>query len=230
MKHKNEAVNYLETVHQYFELHRNDANARAMSAYMKNHFPFYGIKSPERKTLSKALLQQLGLPNYEVYKCMLREGLKYDEREMHYFVLDLFLKYKKLWQAEDTELLEYILTHKCWWDSVDLIAVHYVGGFLQVYPELRNELIHRWNNSDHLWLQRSSIIFQNRYKSKTDRAFLALNILTHTSSKEFFLQKAIGWALREYAYHDPQWVRHFVAAHPLAALSKREALRVIDKK
>jgi 3-methyladenine DNA glycosylase AlkD len=224
------AIAYLEKVNQCFEQHRNDENAKAMSAYMKNHFSFFGIKSPERRALSSALLKQQGLPEYPVYRLMLKEALKYDEREIHHFTLDLFLKYKKHWEEKDAALLEYIITHKSWWDSVDLIAIHFVGAFLLKFPHLRDELINRWNKSDHLWLQRSSIIFQIRYKAKTDELFLARNIQTHISSKEFFLQKAIGWALREYAYHRPDWVRQFVASNSLANLSKREALRVIDKK
>ena len=123
--------------------------------------------------------------------------------------------------------MEYCIVHKSWWDSVDHLAGYCLGPYFKLFPHQLPAVTDRWNESDNMWLQRSSIMFQKAYKKETDVALLKKYILHCKDSKEFFIRKAIGWALREYSKTDPDWVIKFVERHPLSPLSKREALKRI---
>ena len=120
-----------------------------------------------------------------------------------------------------------MITEKSWWDSVDTAAKYLLGEYLIAFPNETNKVIDRFSDSENMWLNRSAILFQLSYKQKTNADFLFRECIKHAHSKEFFIQKAIGWALRQFARHDPDWVRNFVAERPLAPLSKREALKHI---
>lgn len=119
---------------------------------------------------------------------------------------------------------EIILT-RSWWDTVDGIAPNILGKFLQNYPELRDPCLKDFIQSDNIWLQRSTLLFQLRYKQDTDQDALFTLCESLSHSKEFFIQKAIGWALRQYAYTNKEAVYDFVDGHSLSNLSKREALK-----
>ena len=114
-----------------------------------------------------------------------------------------------------------------WWDSVDTIAVKLVGAYFAEYPEEREKWIRKWIKSDNIWLNRTAIIFQLSYKNQLDIPFLVRAILPHTNSKEFFIQKAIGWAIRQYTKTNPKWVKDFVKSNTLKPLSKREAFKYL---
>ena len=120
-----------------------------------------------------------------------------------------------------------MITQKSWWDTVDSMASDITGPYFQRYPEQIRPVTGGWNRSRNIWLQRSSLLFQKAWKKETDKERLASYILHLSKSTEFFVQKAIGWSLREYAKTDPDWVRSFVKSHQkeLAPLSKREALK-----
>jgi 3-methyladenine DNA glycosylase AlkD len=119
------------------------------------------------------------------------------------------------------------ITEKSWWDTVDLLATRGVGVRLQNAPELRQEVIDQWRNAPNMWLNRTCLLFQLHYKKQTDTSLLADLCHQYAGSKEFFIQKAMGWALRHYSRTDAQWVMNFVEQQPLPALSKREALRLL---
>ena len=122
-------------------------------------------------------------------------------------------------------LSEEMIKQKSWWDSVDHIATWILGPYFQKYPNQIKDVTFKWNQSENFWLQRSSIMFQKSYRSKTDTKLLTDYILHCAGSKEFFIQKAIGWALREYAKTNPDWVKKFVKTNELPVLSRREALK-----
>ena len=124
-------------------------------------------------------------------------------------------------------LMEYMIVKKSWWDTVDHAASDLTGPYFKLFPEQIIKITGRWNGSDNFWLQRSSIMFQKKYRKDTDTLLLSKYILLHTDSKEFFIQKAIGWALREYGKTDQAWVKRFVQQNKLSPLSKREALKSI---
>lgn len=210
-----------------FEMCRNDEQAGPMKAYMKHHFPFLGIKSPLRKELLREQFREYTLPkNDEIFD----EAWKlYDlrEREYQYAAIALLDKMKKHFTTEDyPQLLKFIET-KSWWDSVDSIAPHLVGHVVKLECAYGKTVMLEWSRSDNMWTNRSAILHQLKFKKETDTELLFEIILQHTHSNEFFIQKAIGWVLREYAKTDPVIVKQFVEENTLKPLSRREALKHI---
>ena len=122
--------------------------------------------------------------------------------------------------------MEWMITNHSWWDSVDSTNSHVIGKFFLQFPEYIKPTTSKWNKSSNKWLQRMSILFQLMYKDKTDTTLLAKYIENCALEEDFFIRKAIGWALRAYAYTDAKWVKEFIKTHPhLSNLSKREALK-----
>jgi 3-methyladenine DNA glycosylase AlkD len=124
-------------------------------------------------------------------------------------------------------LLERLITTKSWWDSVDSIAP-LVGELARKYPELVEENINHWSKHDNYWLRRASILFQLKYKDETNEALLYDYMVKNADSKEFFIQKAIGWALREYSKTNPKSVKAFIEGNQLAPLSIREGSKYLS--
>jgi 3-methyladenine DNA glycosylase AlkD len=129
--------------------------------------------------------------------------------------------------SEDFKFIEFLLTNHSWWDSVDALASNYLGRYLRIFPKQRETVIKSWRKSENRWLRRSCLIFQLRYKSQTNFELLKSLILEFKHEKEFFIQKAIGWSLREYAKTNPISVRNFVEESGIQGLAKREALKHI---
>ena len=208
-----------------FEAHRNPTYAAKMKAYMKGRYDFYGINQPLRKTLAKPFLKQL-LDNPDIRPSDVIHALwEQPHRELLYVCLEYVALAHKRWTPDILEDFEYMLTHHAWWDTVDLIASNLVGTYFKKWYDADYQRIGIWNNSDNLWLNRTAIIFQLKYKDKTNLEILFATIDTHRQSKAFFHQKAIGWALRELAKTKPQLVLDYVQHTELMPLSKREALK-----
>jgi 3-methyladenine DNA glycosylase AlkD len=205
------------------------AQAPAMAAYMKDHFAFFGIKAPVRKALFKTYKARFRALSWEEVKDLVEALWQYDERECQYIALDLLELFPKAYQPDDVHLLESLITRKSWWDSVDLLAGHQFSHFIRRHPEVGREAVARWRQSPDIWLRRTCLLHQLSWKQQTDWLLLQSLILENAASKEFFLQKAIGWALREYAKTNPDAVQAFVAGHVLKPLSVREALKGIGK-
>ena len=218
---------YITSLAKQFETHANAANAIAMKAYMRNQFEFFGIVTPLRRSITKEHIKNTPLPTYDELENILKELWQFPQREFHYFAVELLAVYKKEWDKNLIKLIEYLLTHRSWWDSVDHIATELTSPYFKKFPEQIVPVTTKWNRSKNFWLQRSSIMFQKQYKKETDKELLAKHILNVADSQEFFVQKAIGWALREYSKVNPKWVKQFVKQHDLPPLSKREALKRI---
>jgi len=150
------------------------------------------------------------------------------EREYQYFAQELAQKYAKQIEKKDIELLEFMITNKSWWDTVDMIAVKLVGEYLKEYPGHRNKIIAKWIISGNKWLQRTAILFQLQYKKDMDTELLSVIIDKLKSTDEFFINKAIGWILRQYCRTNPEWVIEYVENTELDKLSKKEAVRLIS--
>jgi 3-methyladenine DNA glycosylase AlkD len=200
--------------------------AAAMAAYMKGHFPFLGVKKPARAAIFKPWLKKHAPKTATELYTLARELWAQPEREFQYCAMEAVDRYPNLWTPELLPLCQAWINDNPWWDSVDLIASHFVGGLFQKFPELRAPAIARWRTGT-MWEVRTCIIFQLRYGHDTDTALLTSLIEQHCRSKEFFIQKAIGWALRDYSYQNPKWVWDFVDTHTLAPLSTREAVKAI---
>lgn len=212
----------------YLSASANAERAAPMRAYMKHNFHFLGIKAPDRKALMKVYWQQNALPKTEAELLALVTDLwQQPYREAQYVAMELMEKCKKLWSEDVIHTIEYLITHQSWWDSVDFLATHLVGTYFKRFPQQKNSITLRWIDSDYMWLRRAAIIFQLSYKKQTDTQILSDYIRLTAHEKEFFIAKAIGWALRDYSRHNPAWVLNFVAETDLQPLSRREALRLM---
>lgn len=199
--------------------------AAGMAAYMKNQFAFLGVQKPRRATLSRSFLVQKKKEAAVDWDFICR-CFEMPEREFQYIAIDYLIAVKGRLQANDLVRIETLIITKSWWDTVDLLA-GVAGDIILRHDETKDEFVAKWMQSDNLWLRRVSILFQLKYKDNTDTAFLSRAILKNGDTKEFFLNKAIGWALREYSKTDAEWVRRFISAHSLSALSVREASKCL---
>ncbi|MFH6971366.1 DNA alkylation repair protein [Flavobacterium petrolei] len=219
-------MNFILALENAFEANQNPENAFAMAKYMKNNFPFFGIKTEERRRIFKEIWKE----NKEEVSANAREiavdlYLK-PEREFQYCAIEILIKeLKGNYKKEDIQLIEKLISDNSWWDSVDTIAKYILGEYLSDFPLETKNVIERFSRSENMWLNRSAILFQLGYKQKTSADLLFSECLKHSHSKEFFIQKAIGWALREYAKSNPEDVQEFVKTNTLKPLSKKEALK-----
>lgn len=219
-------MSFIIELNTAFESFRHPKNAKAMQAYMKGLFPFIGIKAEPRK----AICQTTIISHLDEVKSQLTDITtqlySFQEREYHYCAMELFAKYRKgHYHEDDIKFIEHLIITHSHWDTVDFIAKHILGRYLLEYPEKVNKTIKLFSKSSNMWLNRSAILFQLGYKAKTNAALLFKLCKAHNNSNEFFIQKAIGWALREYAKTDPSTVLQFAQSTPLKPLSKREAIR-----
>lgn len=221
---------FIQVLSNEFQRNSNPEIAAGQKAYMRDQFEFFGIKAPIRKEIQKPFLVKAYLPPKEELETLVKELWAKPQREFQMFGQELTAKYQRKFEKQDIALLEFMVTHKSWWDSVDFIAAHLMGSYFKIFPELREEYVNKWLDSGHLWLQRSAILFQLKYKEETDTELLSYVIHRLLGSKEFFINKAIGWILRDYSRRNPDWVIHFVNQTDLQPLSRKEALRIINKK
>lgn len=204
----------------------NQEEAVAMAKYLKNQFKFLGIKSEKRKELQKEFLKSLN--NKEpINKVWLLQLWSYEEREFQYLAIDYLVKKKKALTKEDINLIETLILTKSWWDTVDLIASTLVGHLCKEYPELISEYIIPWATHENMWLRRTAILYQLKYKDQVDVDVLEYVIEQNSNDNEFFIRKSIGWALRQYSKSNPEWVRDFINAHKLSNLSVKEGSKYL---
>lgn len=209
--------------------HENRDVAIGMEKYMRNKFSYYGLTSPERKLLVKPYIpntRNLGLDDlFESIFSLWEDPF----RESQYAAMDILIANKKRLRKEDLLHVKELLVTESWWDTIDLLASHLVGILCQKYPELIESYIHSWVDSDNIWLNRSGLIFQLKYKDETDFDLMKSYILKLKHKEEFFIQKAIGWSLRQYSRFDPEGVTAFVQSHQFSKLAEKEAMRIILK-
>jgi 3-methyladenine DNA glycosylase AlkD len=217
-------IPYLIPLQEAFALHEDAENAKAMQAYMKGHFPFFGINATPRRQLLAQFLKENGMPT-PFDPEVLRSLWNAPQREFHHSAVDIMEKQIRSIKESDLSLIEEFIVTNSWWDTVDGLSSWICGPYFLKFPEHKTEITDQWAVHDNMWLRRASIIFQLAYKEKTDTELLFRHIRLNLGSKEFFINKAIGWALREYAKTDADAVKQFVSQTELHSLSKREALR-----
>jgi 3-methyladenine DNA glycosylase AlkD len=218
---------YIELLTKLFEEHRNAANAEPMKKYMKDHFPFLGIKKPQRSELEKEFFHETELLKEPLNQEFIRGLWAKEEREYQYTGLVYMEKSLNKLDKTDLPFMEELITTKSWWDTVDAIAPKPVGKIAEKFPEVVSGTIDGWAVSDNLWLRRAALLFQLKYKAKTNEELLYQYIRLNAESKEFFIQKAIGWVLREYSKTNPASVKKFIEATMLAPLSVREGSKYL---
>ena len=220
---------FIEKVNSAFIDNAIDADAIQMEKYMRNQFKFFGLKSPLRKELQRNIIKEFGYPSIKDIEYIVLNFWNSDERELQYFAMELLQKNIKKLDANIIDFLENLIQKKSWWDTIDFIAPNLVGKLFINDKNLQNKYITKWINSDNFWLKRSAIISQLRYKEQTDFNLLKELIFITKDDDEFFIRKAIGWALREHSKRFPQEVKQFIKSTDLKPLSTREGLKYINK-
>ncbi|MFE2479675.1 DNA alkylation repair protein [Streptomyces sp. NPDC059389] len=200
--------------------------ARSMAAYMKDVAPFLGIRTPLRRELSKAVTGQGAKPAEADVTALVLRCWELPEREYHYFAVDYLRRHVRVCSSGFLPVVRRLIVTASWWDTVDLLAAHAVGPLVAADPKL-TAVMDEWIGDEDLWLARTALLHQLRYRSATDTGRLFAYCRRQCGHPDFFIRKAIGWALREYAKTDPDAVRAFVAAEGgrLSPLSVREALK-----
>lgn len=200
--------------------------AADMARYMKNHFEFFGVQSPAVRALTKPLLAEAEAATGDQVLEFAHECWRRDRREFQYAGALMTRKWATKLRPEHLADVEDLITTKSWWDTVDSLAAWTVGPMVRGHPELAATM-DRWVAGDNMWLSRTAILHQLGYKDATDAERLFRYCSMRAPDTEFFIRKAIGWALRQYARVDPDAVRRFVADNEgqLSGLSKREALK-----
>jgi len=200
--------------------------AGPMAAYMKHRFEFLGVKSPARRTASKSMITTSTRGPIDDAVALASRLRAQPEREFHYVAGDLLRANQQRLGCEHIADLERLITTDSWWDTVDALASPTVGTMVRNHPGLIATMA-TWIESDNMWLARAAIIHQLRFGEDTDVERLFDAAARRASDSEFFIRKAIGWALRKYAQTDPDAVRCFVDAHldVLSPLSVREATK-----
>lgn len=221
----NSIERYLELKHS-FDMLANEENAKPMAAYMRNQFKFYGIKTIERQSVYKEVIKRdkkAGIIDWALL------NLCFDDeyREFQYFVMDYLKALKRYLTFDDIPRLYRYIKNKQWWDTID--GLDRIIGNIAFTDERVNALMLKWSTDKDFWIRRVAIDHQIGRKEKTNEVLLEAILVNNFGGKEFFINKAIGWSLREYSKTNPSWVNSFIEKYRsrMSALSIREASKYI---
>ncbi|NEX50449.1 DNA alkylation repair protein [Lactococcus lactis] len=227
-------INIIEEFRQY----KNEENAEKQAAYLRHQFEFIGLKTPERRLLAKDFLKEKKADKQIDWELVF-EFWNFPEREFQYLALDYLHQMKKWLIFDDMEKIKKLTVSKSWWDTVDALD-ELVGHLLltgrkqatendsTAYEQVKT-LVKEWAQAENFWLRRIAIDCQLSFKNQTDLELLSYNVeknlLGSSFADEFFITKAIGWALRDLAKTNSAWVIKFIEEHEnkMAKLSIREA-------
>ncbi len=216
---------YLE-IKKIFESREDKENAIAMSKYMRNMFDFYGLPTPERKDVYNDFIKSEKKTKVIDWK-FLDKCYEDKHREFQYLVYDYLLTTKQYISFEDIPKIKNYITTKSWWDTIEFLCK--VIGDIGLRDARVKELMIDWSKNENIWLKRTAIEHQLGLKDKTDTKLLEQIIINSFGSDEFFINKAIGWALRDYSKTDPKWVTNFINDYKdkMDKLSIKEASKYI---
>lgn len=216
----------LSEIKSSFEENADIGSAIKMEAYMKGKFKMYGIKTPLRKDILKPFYNEVKVLSKSNLLSLVNELWDAEQRDYQYTAMEFLQRNKKKFDINDIPFFERLLVDKSWWDSIDMLASHMVGHVFKMDTRIRDRWLEKWMTSNNMWLQRTCLIFQLKYAKETDLDLLKSLILELKPINEFFIQKAIGWSLRQAARFYPDDVVAFVEEnHDLSNLAKREALK-----
>ena len=206
------------------------AKAPTMQEYMKSALPYYGVASPEARVIFREVLAAHPLPDRDSWLATVHELWDNASHREEWYAALALVRHRRYSAYRDPDVLplyRHLLTTGAWWDVVDDVATHLVGPLLLEYHAEVEPTVRSWATDDDRWLRRTSVIAQVGAKDGTDLDLLTYAIEANLGDRDFFLRKAIGWALRQHARTEPDWVRIFVAAHDerISGLSRREALK-----
>ncbi|MCC7145983.1 MAG: DNA alkylation repair protein [Phycisphaeraceae bacterium] len=219
---------YVVALKARLESHADPIEAPAMKKYMRGQFEYLGIKTPARVALQKEFFAAAGLPEMADLDAILRELWVLPQREYQYAAIGVLGRVQAQVPPDFVGTIEHLIVTRSWWDTVDSLAASAVGTQFKRHPKAKKKYLTRWRRSENIWLRRTAILFQLNHKDQTDFELLCEIIRENLGSREFFINKAIGWSLRQYARTDPRAVKKFVKATPLHALSRREAMKHLE--
>jgi len=206
----------------------NPEKAAGMRAYMKSTMPYYGINMPEVRAISREVFDGSAMTCSEWRETILElwRGARHREERYAALILLGMKAHRECVQPDLMPMLEELIVTGAWWDYVDEVA-HLIGQMLRAFPAEMKPEMRAWSTDENIWKRRVSIICQISSKGQTDLALLYANIDPNLADRRFFIRKAIGWALRAYAWTDPSEVARYVREHEqlLSGLSRREALK-----
>ena len=208
------------------EENRNELLAESMSKYMQDKFRFLGVRGATRTEIYKKYF-----PDARKSKAIdwdfIENCWNKEEREFQYVVVYYLKAMQRFLKREDISRLKYLIVTKSWWDTVDLLAK--VVGSLVIRIEGYDQIMLAWSKDSNIWLRRVAILYQLSLKDKVDEQILDNILVNNLGDNEFFINKAIGWALRDYSKFNPEWVREFIKKNKdnMANLSIREASKYI---
>jgi len=223
----------MSELHEAFEHLTTDLRAVAdpekvpkMVAYMKDNFAFLGVTSPIRKAAQKPFMVVARRSDPDDVLDVADRCWAQEEREFQYVGCELLRARAKTFHADDLSRLHALIVDKPWWDTIDALAAHPVGTLVSRFPEL-GKTMDLWIDDENMWVARVAILHQLRFKHDLDQARLFDYVEKRAGDTEFFIRKALGWALRDYARVAPDAVREFVARHhdALSGLTRREAMK-----
>ncbi|MFD3541050.1 DNA alkylation repair protein [Streptomyces sp. NPDC058662] len=220
----------LERLTEAYAAAANPVRAAAMAAYMKNVAPFLGIPAPLRRELSGAVVRGAPEPGEADCAALALGCWRLPEREYQYFAVDYLRRHVPRCSSNLLPVVRRLVVTVPWWDTVDLLAAHTVGPLVAADPAL-GAVMDEWIEDEDPWIVRTALLHQLRRKGSTDADRLFAHCRRRAGHPDFFVRKAVGWSLREYARTDPDAVRAFVAAEGdrLSPLSAREALRNLPR-
>ncbi|GAA0465131.1 hypothetical protein Ade02nite_48250 [Paractinoplanes deccanensis] len=200
--------------------------AAAQAKYMRDQFPFLGLAAPTLQRLERAALAGLPPPTEDDLRAVAPALWQRDEREYQYVACSYLARHVGVPGPGFLDVVRTLVTTKSWWDTVDPLATRVAGGLVRRHPELAAEM-DKWARDDNMWVVRVAILHQLHYGAATDTDRLFGYCRAQAGHRDFFVRKAIGWALRQYARTDPEAVRAFLAENRarLSALSIREAAK-----
>lgn len=207
----------------------NPQKSIEMGAYMKNKFSFYGVQAPLRREILKNYLPEIKKMPIKEISSLVNQLWDKSQRELNYISIDILEKTYKNWDEKIIETFEYMSKNNQWWDSIDPISSKLIGKYFLLFPQSKKQKVKEYSQSNDFWLNRIAILFQLGYGESTDKELLFSIIKKHTVSDEFFIQKSIGWALRQYSYKNKEAVIDFIENNSLKPLSKREGLKAINR-
>tara|TARA_B100000945_G_C20378319_1_gene595792 strand:+ start:119 stop:805 length:687 start_codon:yes stop_codon:yes gene_type:complete len=217
---------FIKSLEKEFNKHSKSSIAKSQKAYMRNQFEFHGLTANKRREIQNSFIKKNTITDLKKLTTSL---WKLNKRDYQYFAQELIYSNHKKFKIDDINLFEYMIINKSWWDTIDFLAPKILGEYFKLFPEEIDKNIQKWISSNNIWLQRSSILFQLKYKETLNTQLLTKIILPLSNTKEFFINKSIGWILREYSKTNKDWVLDFVEKNKLSNLSIREALKHINK-
>jgi len=207
------------------EKNKNEEQAKKMSAYMQNKFVFLGIPKPKLKEIIKPYIKEG--KKHDINWKFVNICWKKDYREAQYAAVEYLDSLLKLLTDKDLPNLKKLIVLKSWWDTSDSIDA-LVGSIILNYEHLEKEML-KWSKDENIWIKRVSIDFQLQYKEKTNQKLFEQILINNFGTDEFFINKAIGWSLREYSKTNKKWVKDFIKKYKtqLHKLSIKEASRYL---